>query len=295
MTTIEEEVILLKAVKELIDTMVSRELLDMFESDLGWEVKFRTHIRMKFFVAVLVDFLSCTDKKASIKKTSYVGGLRAICAKPSFASDNSVTLLDDATKSLAHWLETGIEHEAWFPSLNKKPQLSLRRIDFLKMCGNISKHNFLRLVTVAEELRDHLDAAGVTVTTNEALVALADFYDQFESILRYHVSTIAELLNNLRWGIFHYLRPEFERSIVWKNGDPPIYGFTYPSGVNARLAKECYWELMNEVREEPTMPRFLQAVGPSCGIEWSWLGHRRRRAADPGIHWAWRLLRIRVA
>src|SRR5215218_1142153 len=44
----------------------------------------------------------------------------------------------------------------------------------------------------------------------DALLALADFYEKFHTdILNYHASTIAEFLNNIRWGIYEYLQPEF--------------------------------------------------------------------------------------
>ena len=89
-----------------------------------------------------------------------------------------------------------------------------------------------------------------------ALLALAEFYERFHTdILNYHGSTIAEFLNNLRWGIYEYLQPEFRRSIIWEAGNLPMYRYTYPDGVVTNLAKNCYWELMNEVRIQPFMRR----------------------------------------
>ena len=135
--------------------------------------------------------------------------------------------------------------------------LKISRISFLKMCGNISKHNFLRSVGVAEELKKTLAASGVEVTLDYALFALADFYERFHTdILNYHSSTIAEFLNNIRWGIYEYMQPEFRRSIVGVGGDPPKYRYIYPKGVTFSFVKECYWELMNEVRSAPYMRRF---------------------------------------
>jgi hypothetical protein len=95
------------------------------------------------------------------------------------------------------------------------------------------------------------------VTIEESLLALTDFYERFHTdILNYHSSTIAEFLNNIRWGIYEYMQPEFHRSIVWESGDPPKYRYIYPDAVTSRLAKECYWELMNEVRSAPYMRKF---------------------------------------
>lgn len=125
------------------------------------------------------------------------------------------------------------------------------------MCGNISKHNFLRLGRVSKELKEILEKSGISITIDDSLLSLADFYERFHSdVLNYHSCTIAEFLNNIRWGIYKYLQPDLQRSIVWEDGEPPKYQYTYPEGVNAKLARECYWELMNEVRNPPFMRRF---------------------------------------
>jgi len=97
----------------------------------------------------------------------------------------------------------------------------------------------------------------VTVTVEDSIRAFEDFYAPFhDDILNYHASTVAEHLNNIRWGIYAYLRPEFERSIVWLSREPPHYRYNYPPELSSEFAKHCYWELMNEVRREPYMRRF---------------------------------------
>ena len=143
------------------------------------------------------------------------------------------------------------------PSIDRETELNIARFNFLKMTGDISKHNYLRAVGVAEELKNILSKSRLTVDIDEALLALSEFYDRFNTdILNYHSSTIAEFLNNIRWGIYDYLKPEYEESIVWKGGDPPMYSYTYPEGIKSKFAKACYWELMNEVRSEPYMRKF---------------------------------------
>ena len=128
------------------------------------------------------------------------------------------------------------------------------------MTGNISKHNYLRSVDVAEGLQKILLKSGITVDINEALLALADFYERFQDILNYHSSTISEFLNNIRWGIYDYLQPEFNKSIVWEEGSkPPKYHYTCPEKIQSEFAKTCYWELMNEVLSPPFMRRFQVA------------------------------------
>jgi hypothetical protein len=259
LSKIEQEVVLLTAVKELIDSVVNFEMFSLIGSDPDSQILFKSSVHQRFFNIVLVDFLSPTDKdkRAPIKQISYVGALKEIANTPCFNVDNSVDPLGEATRQFAEWLEQKIEVDVWLPSIGKTTRLHIDRVCFLKMCGNISKHNFLRCVGVAIQLQKALTASGVPVVIEDALVALADFYGRFHSdILNYHSSTIAEFLNNIRWGIYDYLQPEFQRSIVWETGEPPKYRYAYPSALTAPLAKHCYWGLMNEVRTPPYIRRF---------------------------------------
>lgn len=256
LSDIEEEVILLKAIHELIDSMVNFAMLSLKGTDPDSSILFETATHQRFFNIVLVDFLSRTDKKGPIKKTSYLGGLKYIAQNPCFNVNNSVASLRQATDKFVNWLQQDVEVDVWLPSIDTQTKVKLSRISFLKICGDISKHNFLRSIGPAEELRDILANSGVSITLDDALPALADFYQWFHTdILNYHSSTIAEFLNNIRWGIYEYLQPEFKQSIVWEK--PPMYRYTYPVGLASRLAKECYWELMDEVRSLPYVRRFV--------------------------------------
>lgn len=257
MKNTEQEIIILKAVKELIDEMVNFELMSLAGNDPDSNISFKSMTHRRFFNIILVDFLSCTDKKRPIKQTSYLGGLRAIINGPSFDEDNSIQHLKTATQEFKEWLEQEVEVDIWLPSIDKDTKLKTSRLSFLKMTGDISKHNYLRAVGVAKELKDILAKSDVNVGIEEALLALAEFYERFHTdILSYHSSTIAEFLNNIRWGIYYYLQPEFQKSIVWESREPPKYRYTYPEDIRSDFSKACYWELMNEVRSEPYMRRF---------------------------------------
>lgn len=254
---VEQEVIILKAVKELIDSMVNFALMSLKGNDPDSNILFEDYMHQRFFNIILVDFLSCTDKKGPIKQTSYLGGLREIVNNPCFNENNSVHNLKVATQEFKDWLDQEVEVDVWLPSIDKNTKLKITRSHFLKMTGDISKHNYLRAIGVAQELKEILSKSGLTVDINEALLALADFYERFHTdILNYHSSTIAEFLNNIRWGIYDYLQPEFNKSIVWEGGSPPKYHYTYPKGIQSEFAKDCYWGLMNEVRSKPYMRKF---------------------------------------
>ncbi len=255
---IEQEVIILKAVIELINSMVNFELMSLLGNDPDSEIAFKGYTHQRFFNIILVDFLSCTDKKGPIKQTSYLGGLREIVNNPCFDENNSVHNLKVATQEFTDWLDQKVEVDVWLPSIDKDTRLKIKRLDFLKMTGNISKHHSLKLTVTAGKLKQFLSNNGITVDTDEALLALAEFYERFHTdILSYHSSTIAEFLNNIRWGIYDYLQPEFNRSIVWEEGSNlPKYHYTYPKEIQGEFAKACYWDLMNEVRSKPYMRKF---------------------------------------
>jgi len=254
---IEQEVIILKAVIELINSMVNFEILSVEGIDPDSNIVFKSSTHQRFFNIILVDFLSCTDPNGPIKQTSYLGGLREIVNNPCFDENYSVHDLKVATQEFKEWIEQEVEVDVWLPSIDKKTKLKISRFNFLKMTGDISKHNYLRAIRVAEELKVILLKSGITADIDEALLALAEFYERFHTdIFIYHASTIAEFLNNIRWGIYDYLQPKFNKSIVWEGGHPPKYHYTYPEEIKSKFAKECYWGLMNEVRSKTGMKRF---------------------------------------
>ena len=67
LSDIEEEVVFLKAITEIIDSMVNFAMLTLHGSDPDASVLFETSIHQRFFNIILVDFLSRTDKKAPVK------------------------------------------------------------------------------------------------------------------------------------------------------------------------------------------------------------------------------------
>lgn len=110
-------------------------------------------------------------------------------------------------------------------------------------------------------IRALLAASGHAVSEQEAYLAVENFFEWFhDDIFIYHSSYIAEFLNNIRWAIFDYLRPEFARS--WHlteraTPDFPIYAYRYPDGCTEPVARAMYWDVMNCVRGRPWMHRFI--------------------------------------
>ncbi len=237
--------------------MVNFEVMDLLGNDPDSNILFKTMTHMRFFNIVLVDFLSTTDPKSPVQKKPYLTGLGDILSNPKFNVDGSINFLKHSIEEFQNWLEQVVEVEVWLPTIEKNVKLNIKRFDFIKMTGNISKHNFLRLGQIAEMLRKFLATSGIAVDINKSMLLLPEFYERFHTdIFNYHGSTIAEYLNNIRWGIYEYLQPEFQKSIICEEGNPPKYRYTYPEGVKSEFAKACYWDLMNEIRNPPCVRKF---------------------------------------
>lgn len=254
---IEKEVIYLKAIEELINTMVNFEILDLVGNDPESSIRFKSITHQKYFNIVLVDFLSPSDARVIGEQQTYLDALRSICNTPNFNTNESVNSLASATDEFINWLDQEIQVETWLPSINTNAVLSVKRSEFLRICGNISKHNFSRLSFTADDLIKVLKRNKINIDLPDALLSLGQFYERFHTdILSYAASTICEFLNSIRWGIHEYLQPEFSRSMVREAGDSPLYTYQYPNGVENEFAKNCYWDLMNGVRSTPHVRRF---------------------------------------
>lgn len=249
--------IFLKAIVDMIDSMANWSMLDLHTSDLGSSVMFDTDAHQRLFHILLVDFLSTTDPKAARSRTSFLGALKRIIAHPHFDVKHSIRALADATHACDAWFQHEAEIEVWLPSLDAHALLKLSRVTYLRMSGNIAKHDPLRLGVVAEQLRSALVADGIGADLDDALVALDGFYERFhEDILNYHASTIVELLNSIRWGIYEYLQPELRRSYRSIVSDVPRWEFTYPADVRGKFARIRYWSLMDAMQRQPILPQF---------------------------------------
>jgi hypothetical protein len=257
---IEKEIIYLLAIKQFIDEMVNLEVIHLLGESPDMNIQFKSITHQKFFNIILVDFLSCADTKILGEEKPYLKALTSICKHPHFNQNDSIKTLNDTTESFIDWLNKEfIVEKIWFPSINLETNLTIKRIEFIKICGNLSKHNFSRLSGVAKEIIEIFKNNQLTLSEENALAIFGEFYDWFHNnIFNYHSSAIAEFLNNIRWGIYEYLQPEYKQSIIYIQNDPRNrHKYTYPKGVGNKFAKECYWNLMNEIMVKPHMKKFV--------------------------------------
>lgn len=256
---IEREAIVLQVIVETIHAMVNYEMLNFSSGHEQIQVTPKSTSQCAMFNVLLADMLEPVDPELLGVKGNLLEALVAVAQSPQLGKGDAARRLQATTKVLTDWLEQEIEVCVWFPSIDAEfPQLRLRRRDFVSICGNISKHNVSRLTRNAKRLAKLLSKDGVTVQWVDALVALDDFQQRFhDDILVYHTTTIAELLNNLRWAIHEYLVAEFERAYIPPSAEEdPRYSFKYPPGLESPYAKLRYWDVMNSVRAQPQVPRF---------------------------------------
>lgn len=257
LSTAEREAIVLMSVVELTADLVNNEMLTVYSHSRGAVVQFRTGAHQRVFSILLVDLLSATDRQGPVVASPFLSSLAEIVSNPQFNIDGSVRPLSMAVESFRKWLGESPALEFWFPSIDRTLRVTMPRVQALKLVGNLSKHDPLRAVGVARDLSEALSLSNEPVSVEEALLALGDFYRHFYTdFLAYHGSTLAEFINNIRWGIHDYLLPEFKRAFAPVVGKEPMYGYEYPTSIGNRFAREKYWDLMNSVRSRPYVPRF---------------------------------------
>lgn len=260
LTPVEQEIITLKAVLDMIGDMVNYETMTIHFSDPDSSVMFRTMTHMAFFNIILVDLLSRPDR-FFIGDKNYIDRLGEICRNPCMGEIKDLRELSESVCALARWLSEKVTiQNRWFPSLELQIDVSIERQVFIRICGNITKHNFTQLTLQAKKLKQVFSENGKSISLDKCILALQDFRQQFyDDIFHYHSSTIAEFLNNIQWGIYSYAAPVRARCLENRYDEElrvNAYTYLYPASVISDLGKTCYWDLMNDVMRQPCIQRF---------------------------------------
>ena len=112
------EVVVLLAIKTMIDSMVNHDLL-LVGSGTEAEVRFKANAHGRLFNVLLVDLLSQIDKEAPVKKESYLQALKGVCDSPCFNLDDAVGELREATDIFRAWVSKEIVIEnLWLPTIS---------------------------------------------------------------------------------------------------------------------------------------------------------------------------------
>ncbi len=260
LTPLEQEIITLKVVLDMIGDMVNHETMTIHFSRPDTLVMFNTMTHMAFFNIILVDLLSKPSKPFMGDKC-YLERLKEICANPRIGKIEDIRELSEAVCAFARWLSEKVTiQNRWFPSLELSVDLNIERTVFIRICGNIAKHNLTHLTGAAKTLREVFAENGQSISDDKCVLALQDFRTQFyHDVFHYHSSTIAEFLNNIRWGIYSYAAP-VRAHCVENRYDEGLrlntYEYHYPADITSDVGKSCYWDLMNDVMQQPYIQRF---------------------------------------
>jgi hypothetical protein len=275
MNDMEREAIILNSAWGMIDGMVNWGMFVRDDRIDPSNLVFQTSAHARLFVILLGDFLSDirafkgqpvplglnpAPSNARPSDLTFLFHLRQVYSNPKLGTNASA--LARAVEEFATWLEAEFTATSVnLHAIDVVADLRVARYRYLKMCGDIAKHNLARLATNVGHLRKLLDEAGHPVSEQHAYLAVDTFYEWFqEDIFLYHSSQIAELLNNIRWAIHGYLQPEFRRS--WHLTDRatssfPIYAYRVPPEIAEPVAIAMYWDVMNRSRSKPYVQQFV--------------------------------------
>lgn len=228
---------------------------------------FQNREASKLFLIILADFLSFPrDGTFGMTKPSsegsmgetLLGYLQRVPKKPQFGGDHA--LLESSVQTFAKWLDgIAVVENVWLPSIDRDGTLKVRRMDYLKICGTISKHGFTRLGNIVGKIRKILAENGTDIDEGQSYLVVPEFQEWFlDDIFIASSTQVAWHLNEIRWGIYEYLSTEFQRSYTPTKifVGAQMYEYDVPSEINDPLIRSIYWGLMNDVRSPPYFPRF---------------------------------------
>lgn len=131
--------------------------------------------------------------------------LRNVCDEPKLSS--TAERLRDPVNAFSNWLEayTHVE-KVWLPSIGVELDLTIDRITWLKICADIGKHSFARLEPNVAKIVRILSEHGKEIDEGMGYAVPPEFWQWFhEHLFAYHLSAIAEFLNDIRWSIHEIL------------------------------------------------------------------------------------------
>jgi hypothetical protein len=217
---------------------------------------FHTKIDQSLFNIQIVDFFSKMENKINGNKNC-LDSLYEIVKCPQL--NNSYQMIDfiNALDELKKWYEDEAIIKSWFPTINLSIDLSIKRSDIVSICGNMTKHSISHLSYMTSVLKNIMIKNEVELGNTEPELLLKEFYSIFnDDVLLYYSSNIAEMLNNIRWNIHHYLLPVYKSFIRYDENVDGKYFYTFPDNIQTVYAKNIFWDLMNKTRSGPIICKF---------------------------------------
>ena len=193
MNDIEQEAIILNSAWTMIDDMVNWTMFPDTDLTGPTVLRFNSREHARLFIILLTDFLShvrgskpgstahklrTVPSDARGADCTFIFYLRQVCRTPQLGTDPAK--LDLKVQQFADWLEELIASEGVnLPSISVVTDVTVKRLRYIKLCGNIAKHNLSRLDQTISDLRRLLEEAGHNVSVQEAYLATENFFDWF--------------------------------------------------------------------------------------------------------------------
>lgn len=273
-TTMEQEAIILNAVIGMVEDMVNHVIFcPLGERRHETNLLPQTSETLRQFGILLRDFLSPVTGRGkgplpfglpkppnADRATDHTSlfYLQRICENPLIGDD--IRQLHKIVQDFRAWLEEyAMVERVWLGHIEVEVDLRIKRIDFIRMSGDIGKHNFLRLGGQASRLRTILQENDVTIDESDSYLALPDCWDWFHThLLAFHASNIAEFLNNIRYAIRHYIAPvaRSRRIVTGKYQEFEHFTFDRPVEIVNKFAWAQYFDLLQSSLRKPNFPRF---------------------------------------
>jgi hypothetical protein len=211
LSKIEREAVILNAVWDSVDAFVNRGMFVDMKDPRDTNVMFEDSTHATLFNILLGDFLSQPQAKGNkplpfdlpappsgttASNLTYLFYLREVINAPLLGADPGE--MSAHVEGFGNWLDDSTTvKDVWLGNIQVKADIKIQRCEYLKICGDIAKHNFARLQSNVRKIRNILEANGVQISENDGFLALQDFYTWFhDDLFLYHSSIISEFLNN---------------------------------------------------------------------------------------------------
>lgn len=270
LSDVEREAIVLNAVRGMIDDMVNHAIfMPLGDKRHDTNLLPTTSEALRQFGTLLRDFLSPVTARANrplpfglpkppngdvATDHTTLFYLRMVSKNPLLGTE--IDALRSTIQAFTHWLDGhAVVPKVWLSNIGIELDLTIKRIDFIRISGDIGKHNFLRLAGQARRLQTILADNNVTIDESDAYLAIPDAWDWFHThLLAFHASNIAEFLNNIRYAIREYATPVARGTFV--RIDELRYNFERPIGMRDKFACAQYFELLQSTMRPPNYPMF---------------------------------------
>ena len=264
---VEQEILIINATNHTLREMHNHTMIQISgDPENGQSLRFESIVARNLYFILMADFLASMREEYQIgkKKLSILDALLQVLENPRLGTKESAKSLKRDLIKLKKWLAVeAIIPKMWLPNIERKINLKISRENIVRICGNLNKHDFLKLSQLIKVIQGIFIKNGVKLTEEEVIMSFEHLDEWFnQNILIYHSTFIAEMLVNIQWSIREYLEPLYNKSLInYYDERLKLNSYRFEPPNNLGLIKgsfmfHMYWELMNFVRGKPIFNKF---------------------------------------